>query len=50
MLGAGTMVGHLMECAAQVTGGYFADPGYKDVPNSPMWAFRSPRSRPTAAP
>ncbi len=33
MLGAGTMVGHLMECAAQITGGYFADPGYKDVPN-----------------
>jgi hypothetical protein len=32
-LGAGTMVGHLMECAAQVTGGYFADPGYKDVNN-----------------
>ena len=30
-LGAGTMVGHLMECAAQVTGGYFADPGVKDV-------------------
>ncbi len=33
MLGAGTLVGHLMECAAQVTGGYFADPGIKDVPN-----------------
>ena len=33
MLGAGTLVGHLMECAAQITGGYFADPGYKDVPN-----------------
>ena len=32
-LGAGTLVGHLMECAAQITGGYFADPGYKDVPN-----------------
>ena len=32
-LGAGTIVGHLLECAAQVTGGYFADPGYKDVPN-----------------
>jgi len=32
-LGAGTVVGHLLECAAQVTGGYFADPGYKDVPN-----------------
>jgi Acyclic terpene utilisation family protein AtuA len=31
-LGAGTLVGHLMECAAQITGGYFADPGHKDVP------------------
>jgi hypothetical protein len=32
-LGAGTVVGHLLECAAQVSGGYFADPGYKIVPN-----------------
>lgn len=31
LLGAGTMVGHLLECGAQVTGGYFADPGVKDV-------------------
>jgi hypothetical protein len=32
-LGRATMVGHLLECGAQVTGGYFADPGYKEVPN-----------------
>ena len=30
-LGQATVVGHLLECAGQITGGYFADPGYKDV-------------------
>lgn len=27
-----TMAGHLLECGTQVSGGYYADPGYKDVP------------------
>jgi hypothetical protein len=40
LMGQGTGVGHLMECGAQVTGGYFADPGFKDVPE--VWNLAFP--------
>ena len=32
LMGQATVIGHLLECAGQVTGGYFSDPGFKDVP------------------
>lgn len=32
-LARATMAGHLLECGAQVCGGYYADPGIKDVPD-----------------
>lgn len=38
-LGQATVVGHLLECAGQVTGGYFADPGCKNVPDLARLGF-----------
>ena len=38
-IAAGTLAGHLLECGAQVSGGYFADPGYKDVPSPETIGF-----------
>jgi hypothetical protein len=39
LLGQGTVAGHLLECAGQITGGYFADPGYKNVPDLAWLGF-----------
>ncbi len=32
LMGQAIVMGHLLECAGQITGGYFPDPGFKDVP------------------
>ena len=32
-LAVGATAGHLLECGAQVTGGYYYDPGFKDIPD-----------------
>jgi hypothetical protein len=39
LLGRGIVAGHLLECAGQVTGGYFADPHFKDVENLARLGF-----------
>jgi len=39
-LAKGIVAGHLLECGAQVCGGYYADPGYKDVPD--LWNIGFP--------
>ncbi len=38
-LGRATMAGHILECGTQVTGGYFAVPGLKDVPGMDTLGF-----------
>ena len=38
-MGQGIVIGHLLECAAQITGGYFVDPGYRDVPDLARLGF-----------
>ena len=39
LMGQAIIMGHLLECAGQITGGYFADPGYKDVPDPAKLGF-----------
>jgi len=39
VLGRGTLAGHLLECAGQLTGGYFADPVTKPVPRLAWLGF-----------
>ncbi len=38
-MGQAVLAGHLLECAGQVTGGYYEDPGYKEVPDLDRLGF-----------
>ena len=39
LLGKGILTGHLLECSSQVCGGYYAEPGYKEVPGLEALGF-----------
>ena len=38
-IGQAILAGHLLECAGQVTGGFYADPGFKEVSNLEKLGF-----------
>jgi hypothetical protein len=46
LLAQGTVCGHLLECGAQVSGAYFPDPGFKDVPDLERVGFPIARVEP----
>jgi hypothetical protein len=45
-MACGVLAGHLLECGGQATGGYFAEPGLKDVPEVDRIGFPIAEVRP----